>query len=396
MTAAIETTTPTLDIDLFSDETLNDPWPAFKTIRDAAAAVHITNPLYDVYAVGRFDDVRTVTRDWHSFSSAGGVGFSDIGNEMSKGVVVGCDPPLHDELRTVMIERLSVSQVRGVEHIIQSKVDSLIGGLVDRGSFDGVKELAAPLVSGVFGELLGIPDAVIDQVAPAGEAVFNSVGPANQRFAEAVPILMNLIQMMQEVTKHDMVEGSLGWALYDAAERDELPPEWCTQLLFNYVGPGFETTIDAIGNALWLLGSHPDQWDLLKKDPSLIPSAVNEVLRIEAPIQTWGRVTTRDVDISGATIPQGARLAVLFGSANRDERKYADPERFDVTRNPADHVSFGHGIHLCLGAALAKAELIATLTALTSRVTSLEIGQPVRRLNNTARGLGNLPVTVTI
>ena len=388
-------TAPRLDVDLFSDDCLEEPWPLYRAVRDAGPAVHIENDLYDVYAVGRFGDVRAALRDWHTFSSAEGTGFNDLANETARGTVVGTDPPLHDQLRGIMLERLSISEVRNLAGVVQTRADGIVADLVARGSFDAVKDLAERMVPDVLGELLGISGEVLDSFAHAGPAIFDVMGSANSRMEASFEPLMVLLQQVGAVSRDDMVPGGMGWDLYEAAERGEIPEDMNTTMLLNYVGPGFETTISGISNAVWLLAREPEQWKALKHDPSLIPSAVNEVIRMESPIQTWARQTTRDVEIDGVTIPGGSRVAILFGSANRDERHYPEPDRFDVRRNPADHVGFGHGIHLCIGAPLARAELTAVIAALVQRVTTLECGAPVRRLNNTTRGLASLPVSVS-
>jgi cytochrome P450 len=389
------TSAPQLDLDIFSDECLDDPWPVYRTIRDTGPLVHLQHELYDVYAMGRFSDVRAALRDWSHFSSGAGTGFNDLANDMSQGTVVGCDPPLHEQLRTVMLERLSLSEVRGLTGVVQGRADAIVADLLARGTFDAVSDLAERMVPTVLGELLGISGEVLDSFTHAGRAIFDVMGIGNQRMQDSFEPLMALLQQLGAVTKEDMVPGSMGWDLYAAAEQGEIPEDMTTTLLLNYVGPGFETTINAIGSAVWLLARDADQWKALKHNPSLVPSAVSEVVRMEAPIQTWARSCAEDVEVDGVTIPGGSRVAILFGSANRDERHYPEPDRFDVSRNPADHVGFGHGIHLCVGAPLARAELQAVVTAMVEQLTTLECGEPVRRLNNTTRGLAALPVTVS-
>lgn len=187
----------------------------------------------------------------------------------------------------------------------------------------------------------------------------------------------------------------MGWDLYQAAEDGKIPEDMAPTALFNYVGPGFDTTIKSIGNALWLLGRDPDQWKALQHDPALMPSAINEVIRLESPIHTWGRFCPEEATVDGVTIPAGSRVALLIASANRDERNYPDPDHFDIRRNPADHLGFGHGIHVCVGAQLARIQMTAVLTALGRHLSTLDIGDPVRQINNTTRGLASLPVTVS-
>lgn len=157
---------------------------------------------------------------------------------------------------------------------------------------------------------------------------------------------------------------------------------------------GMDTTILSLAAAVRLFAEHPDQWDALRADPSLVPTAYLEVLRIASPVTVFSRVTTRDWECDGVTIPAGDRVAVMFASANRDERKWGDPERFDITRNPADHLTFGVGIHACVGQNLAKLEAQALLTAMLARVRRFEIGEPEFVVNNTLYGLSRLPCRI--
>jgi cytochrome P450 len=187
----------------------------------------------------------------------------------------------------------------------------------------------------------------------------------------------------------------MGYKLYEAAERNELPSEQLAVLLWNFTGAGTDTTVSAIGNLVRLLAQHPEQWDAVRDDPRLIATAIDETLRLESPIQIFGRVTARDyASDAGVVIPAGQRVALLIGSGNRDERHYPDPDAFDIRRPAEDHLGFGHGIHNCPGANLARLEMQAVLKALLKAVRRLTPGQPVRRLNNMSRGLDSLPVTV--
>jgi cytochrome P450 len=162
-----------------------------------------------------------------------------------------------------------------------------------------------------------------------------------------------------------------------------------------YTWPGVDTTVNAIGTAVLLFASLPDQWDLLRDEPERVPDAAAEVLRFESPVQMVTRVTTRECEIGGHPVPAGRRTILLIGAANRDGRHYADPDSFDVRRDPGDQLAFGHGVHLCAGAGLARRELHAVLRALARRVARISVVAAERRLNNVTRGLARLQVDVT-
>ena len=389
------TAAPRVDIDIFSEEVLADPWPVYRTIRDMAPVVHLVSELYDAYAVSRFDDVRAVLSDWRRFTSTQGVGFNDVSNSTSQGTIIGQDPPEHTALRKVMNERLRLSEVKELTRVVQAQADKLVAELLEQQHFDAVSDLARRYVPTVVGELVGLEGDALHIFAAGGNATFEVFGPPNERMQAGVPILLEQLSLVGALTKADMLPGSMGWHVYDAAERGEIPEGMSTALLFNYVGPGFDTTICAIANSLWFLARDPEQWKLFKDGTTTVAAVINETLRIEPPITQWGRFSERETEVDGITIPAQSRLAVLIGSANHDERHYSDPDpdRFDARRNPLDHLGLGHGIHSCIGANLAKAQMTAVLTAVVEQVTDLECGEAVRRLNNTTRGLGSLPVS---
>jgi cytochrome P450 len=193
-------------------------------------------------------------------------------------------------------------------------------------------------------------------------------------------------------TPDRMLSGGFATTIHEAAARGDIPPEAVIPLMAGYSIPAFDTTISTIGSAIWLFARFPEQWDVVRSDPGLIPSAINEVLRFEAPIPLFARVLTTSYR---NLLEEGERVLLLFGSANRDERHFPDPDHFDVRRNPVDHLTFGYGIHGCPGQGLAKMEIQAVLEALARRVSRFEIEAPPRReLNNMTRALASLPISV--
>jgi cytochrome P450 len=166
-------------------------------------------------------------------------------------------------------------------------------------------------------------------------------------------------------------------------------------MMTDYLGPSLDTTINATSSAILLFGRHPEQWDAVREDRSLIPNAINEVLRLESPIPWFARAVTEDHELDGVPVPAGSRVVLLYASANRDERKFEDPERFDVRRsNARDQLAFGHGEHNCVGQGLARLELRSLLEALAEAVQRFELGTAVRAHNQNLRGLERLEVSV--
>jgi hypothetical protein len=174
-----------------------------------------------------------------------------------------------------------------------------------------------------------------------------------------------------------------------------VPFETCAQLMRDYINPSLDTTISATAQAIKFFADAPDQWALVRERPELIPNAVDEVVRLATPIRAFTRFVTEDAQIAGVPIPQGARVMVMFASANRDERKFADPDRFDITRDVHDHLGFGSGVHMCMGMHLARLEMVSLLQALARRAKTVALdGEPVVAMNNTIRAYASLPVVV--
>lgn len=377
------------DLDLFSDKVMLDPYPYLADLRELAAVVYMATS--NVWALTRYEHNRAAMANWKVFSSRS-VAFNDTMNQILVGTSLATDPPDHRQLRKVLMERLSPRALRDVEADIDAVADRMVADLVARGSFDAMDDLARALPLAVVADLIGVQGKVRENMLVWGEAAFNCLGPMNERTAESFPIAGELFQWSVECKAEDLTEGSLGRAIFDAAERGVISYETCAMIIHQYVAAGMDSTITALGNAIYLLAAHPDQFDLMRRDHSLIPAAFNEILRYEAPIHAFGRFVTEDFEIEGTVIPAGAQAVLLYGAANRDPRHYEDPAVFRIERNPADHLSFGHGPHVCAGRGLAKLEIYAVLGALVRRVRRLTIGEPTRRLGNSTRSYDKLPV----
>ena len=384
---------PSFDIDPFCDELLDQPYGYYRTLRDAGPVFQLSR--YDAFGLARFDNVRAGMKDWHAFSSAAGPAFNEPLNSSLEGSVTRSEPPEHERIRTAMVRRLRLGKLKEFAPVAEQLAADMAAAFLEQKTFDAVTDLAQPFVTTFTGRILGIPQKVANLAVMASVAGFDALGPMNQRATEALPAVGHLFEIMAQLGKSDMTPGGIAWEILDARERGELPEPLTLQLLFQYLGPAFETTINGIGNVLWLLARHPVQWQLLRQQPALIPSAINEALRLESPLQIWSRVARDDVAVDGMQIPAGTRVAMFLGAANRDERHYPDPEIFDVRRNPADHLAFGNGIHMCVGAPLARLEIVSILNALAGKAGDIKLaGEPARRLNNTSRGLASLPIAI--
>jgi cytochrome P450 len=382
---------PASDIDLFCDDVLRDPYPAYRELRELGPAVWM-RPL-EMFALSRFADVREALRNWEAFSSARGAAMNAEINEAIAGNTLGSDPPKHQRLRNVLVKPLLPAAMREINALIEGEAERIVEQLVSRPSFDAAIALAQHLPLTVVSHLVGLPEEDRGRMIEWGSAAFDSLGPANARGLAARQVAMGLIEYaFTKINPSTLKPGSWGARAFEAAERGDITRDEARGLILDYVAPSLDTTIFAIANAVWLFASHPDQWDMLRGEIGLMPGAINEVLRLESPVQIFSRYVARDVEVDGVTLPAGSRAMVLYGSANRDERKWHDPDRFDIRRKAAEQLAFGHGEHLCVGLPLARLEMRALLESLAKRVKRFEILDMERGLNNTLRGIKHLQV----
>jgi cytochrome P450 len=394
VTAATQGTTgaaPVSDLDPFDDTVLLDPYPSYRRLRDVGPVVWMRR--YAMWALPRYAEVRQALRNWETFSSACGVGMTSEYND-GPGGVLGSDPPEHDRLRKVLQEQLSPRALSEVEAELQAKADALVDRLAAQESFDAVRDLAQPYTLSVIADLVGLPEEGHSELLANSDAGFNRFGPDNERFRAAEPGFQRLIDYVRTVAVPGrLTPGRKGAQLYEAAAAGALDWDEVPGTMLIYTWPSMDTTISAIANTVRQFAINPDQWELVRHDPTLIPAAFNEALRYDSPVQLFTRVTTRAVNVGDVTLPADARVMVMMGSANRDERHYPDPDCFDVRRNPTDHLAFGHGIHYCVGAAVARLETQAVIRALVGRVSYLELLDERRHLNNVIRGSARLLVS---
>ena len=377
------------NIDLWDDAVLVDPYPTYAALREQAGVVYL--PKNHVYALTRYDLIRDVLGDPETFSSAS-LGFNPMVNEALQGTSLASDPPVHTQLRAVLSENLTPRALRGLKVVIEEKADKLVAELAASGSFEAIDSLARAFPLEIVADLIGFTGTVKDNMLRWGQAAMQVLGPLNQRTQENFPIAGELYGWCSSVTAEDLAPGSIGRGIFDAEARGEIPEGTAGHIIHQYLGAGVDTTIAAIGNAVALFGSHPDQLALLREKPELVPSAFAEVLRFWPPIHVWGRTTTREVEIDGTLIPAGAQLGILFGAGNRDPRHYENADAFDITRNPVDHLSFGYGPHGCAGQGLARFEGHAIISALGRHITEIQLGEEVRVPSNTTRSIEELPV----
>lgn len=385
---------PRYDADLYADEVLLEPYGHYRALRELGPVVHL--PAHDAYAVARYDDVKQVLGTPGTFASADGIALNRPANDAIRGCTLASDGERHAHLRRVVAHRLTPRALRPMHETVVATADALVADLVARGSFDAVTDLARTLPLSIVPDFVGWPQEGREHLLTWAGANFDSFGPENARTARAMPHCGEMAAYGTALVRDENVlPGSLGASVLAARDDGEITTEQAMMLMLDYLAPSLDTTISAVGSAIWLFGTHPEQWDRIRADPSLVPRAVHEVIRLETPIQSFGRRVTQDTELGGVALPAGAKVVVLYASANRDERHWDSPEDFDVTRrNAVGQLGFGFGEHNCAGQGLARMEAEAVLAALARTVERFELGTPERALNNLIRAFGALPVTV--
>jgi cytochrome P450 len=385
---------PSSDVELFSDEILRDPYRCYSKLRELGSAVYLSR--YGVWALTRHDSVRSALHEWQTCSSTAGIALNAVTNDATGLSPLAADPPAHRIPRRILAENLSPMAVQEQEAAVVERAKQVCAAACERGSFDAVCDFAQPFVHSTVMAHVGVQITESIVLESWADAAFDVMGPENERTRSARAYLAELcIHLLAITAPHNLEPDGAGYAIYRAAQRGELTLDGAAQILAVYLIASLSSTIAATSSALWLFARHPEQWDLLHAEPGLIPNAVNEVLRLESPIQSFSRALRVSYEVDDLTLPAGDRIVLLFGSANRDEAFWQDADTFDITRsNVDDHLTFGHGLHGCAGQMFARMVLGAVLEGFVDRVARWTPGDARWKSNNLLRALSSFPVAV--
>ncbi len=390
---------PIFDMDPFGDDFLTNPYAAHHQMRELGPFVWI--PKYSILATGRHDEVRTVLGDPARFISSAGVGLANFRKEepfRPKSLILEADPPDHTAARSVLARILSPKAVTQIRVQFTLEAEALADRLLVKAQagevIDGVTELSEVYPLKVFPDAVGVPDVQRENLLTYGNMIFNAFGPRNALFEQSVDRVKPVTEwIMAHCQRENLAPGGFGEAIFQAADAGEITHAQAPLLVRSFLSAGVDTTVNGIGNALDCFARHPEQWTRLRAEPLLARHAFEEALRYESSVQTFFRTAAHDTDVSGVHIAQDHKVVTYLGAANRDPRKWPQPDTFDIGRRPAGHMAFGFGIHACVGQVVARLEGELILTALAKRFKAMEIaGPPVRRLNNTLRALASLPL----
>lgn len=339
------------------------PYDVWRELRDHAPVYR--NEQYDFWALSRHADVEWAHRQPLVLSSNHGITLEQMSPTpmAGNGMMIMQDPPEHTHLRSLVNRAFTPRRIAQLEDFIRGYVGDLLAPWRPGATFDYVAGVAGPLPAMVIAELLSTPESDRAHVRHLIDEVFHiepGVGMINDRSLTAMIELhgyfADLLTERAARPGDDMLSALTQAEIELDGESRRMTVHECADFAVLLISAGTETVAKLLGWAALLLGEHPDQQQILRDDPALVPNAIEELMRFEAPSPVQGRWATEAITLHDVTIPAASKVLLLTGSAGRDERRYADPDRFDVTRRVDNHVSFGFGIHFCLGAALARLE----------------------------------------
>ncbi len=383
---------PVYKPDIYSVDAILDPYPHYQRLRDLGPVVCL--PKQKVYALPRYAECKAVLRDDATFVSGRGVALNPIANRLSGGTTLNSDGAEHDQRRKLLAHGMLPRALRAISDSIGATAAAVVDAALAKGEIDGVNDLAAALPLAVVPDLIGWPRNQREHLIDWGGATFDILGPLNWQGIKAVPRALRMLHFARRVVRtRTFLDGSMAHELLAAADEGKLSHSECPKLMVDYLAPSIDTTMSAISNALYLFASHPEQWQRLKDQPALMANAINEVIRCEPPLRAFARIVLRQSEVGGTNLPSGARVLVMYASANRDEREWDNPTVFDINRDAGRQIGFGQGAHACAGQSLARLETTAILQALIERVDRIEVtGSPTWAINNIIHRHERLPL----
>jgi cytochrome P450 len=383
---------PVCDDDVFGAESVRNARAVDNRLRELAPAVRLSRE--NITILGRFADVSQGLKDWQTFSNTSRPWHDP--QSVRPEILLTDDPPKHGQVRTVIASALSPRGLAKMSESFQRDANDLVDQLAQRSgeTIDAVAEITRPFVYKVLPDLLGLPKKGRENMGAFGHMVWATMGPPNELFNEAMVNTGPVIEWVdQSCNRENLDPEGLGMQMFYAADRGQITADEAKLLVQTMLAAAADTTVMTFATAIRAFCEFPDQYQLLRAQPSLLRSAFDESLRWDSPSRMAGRITTREVEIEGCVIPKGERCGLLFAAANRDPRKWQDPDRFDIKRDHRGHVGWGYGIHTCVGRTLAQLEADALLGAVIRRIERFEgAGTPEPWMTTIGHGPAMLPV----
>ena len=381
-------------MNLYDDAVIKDPWPQFARLREKGPVVWME--ALGNYAFTQYDVVRAALRDDETFISSQGVAADAFGCKHPLGNTVASDGARHDALRQAMQPPLAPAAIEAIRPGVQELANQVVSSCATKGTFDAIEGLAQGLPLTIVRDLVGLPDFGRDNMLKWAGAAFDVLGVQNERGVAACPAIDEMRTFIKrDATPDKLKPGSWTHRISEMAKSGDMNPDLAPFAIRDYINPSLDTTISAIGHLVFHLASEPETWEKLVSDPSLATNAAHEAVRIGTPIRSFSRHTSKQVEIGGHCLPKGARVMMLYASANRDETVFPKAAKFDIERrNAPRHLGFGAGVHMCVGMHLAILEIECLIHAMINQIKTFDIGETKTAMNNSICAFSELPVHV--
>jgi 4-methoxybenzoate monooxygenase (O-demethylating) len=390
----VPTLAPVLQDDIFSPEAVRNARVVDDALRERAPVVKLARE--NITMLARYQHVSEGLKDWQAFSSRSRP-WHDA-NSVRPEILLTDDPPRHTAVRPVIAAALSPKALAKMATDFNADADALLREVKERSGevIDVVTAISRPFVYKVLPDLLGLPEEGRENLTAFGHMVWATLGPQNEMFTEAMEDVGPVIEWVERCCNRENLDPEgLGMQMFLAADRGQITQDEAKLLVGILLSAAADTTVMTLSTAMRAFSLFPDQYQKLRNDPSLARSAFEESLRWDSPSRMAGRITTRDVDIDGYRIPAGERCGLMFAAANRDPRKWPDPDRFDIRRDLRGHIGWGYGIHACVGRVLALLEADALLGALIRHIERFEsAGEPEPWMTTIGHGPSRLPIRI--
>jgi cytochrome P450 len=380
------------DGDLFNAAAVRNARAVDDELRERAPVVKLSRE--NVTMIARYEHVAAGLRDWKTFSSTSRPWHDP--KSVRPELLLTDDPPKHTAVRAVVANALAPQALAKMADAFRADAEILVSGLKAKSGtvIDAVAEITRPFVYKVLPDLLGIPVPGREHMYAFGNMVWATMGPMNELFAAAMQDTTPVIEWAGRCCKRENLDPQgLGMQMFQAADRGEITPQEAELLVGILLSAAADTTIITMANAIRAFCIYPEQYQLVRQNPTLVRAAFEESLRWDSPSRMAGRIAMRDVEIDGVVIPRGERCGLMFAAANRDPRKWTEPDRFDVQRDNRGHVGWGYGVHSCVGRVLAGLEADALLGAVVRHIERFEpAGEPEPWMTTIGHGPERLPV----
>jgi cytochrome P450 len=388
------------DLDPFSAEFRADPFPRYALLRDDPAPM-VWLSRHCIWSVARYDAVRAVLGDWKRFSNAGGGGLANYFLQQPwrrPSLILEVDPPEHQRTRRVLMQVLSAERLQRLRAGFEACAEALIEAALAQGEIDAIPALVQRFPLTVFPDAVGMAREDRSPLLTYGAMVFGGFGPVTPWYRDLMQQAETVSGWIMARCRRDaLAPDGIGAAIYAHADAGDIDQDEAALLVRSLLSAGVDTTIDSIGLCLRCLAEHPEQWAMLRRDPTLARAAFEEATRYDSSSQSLFRTTLEDCDFQGVPLKKHQKVLVLLGAAGRDPAQWPDPDRFDITRRVTPgQIGYGAGIHSCVAQMLARLEAEVFFRALARKVQDIEpTGPATLRLQPGLRGLSSLPLRLT-